>query len=61
MTCVGDRLLGERERERGERGGRERGGGGERGREKEGGGVREAFVGVILPTMHMCMRTNTVH
>ena len=38
MTCVGDRLLGEREGEReGERG---RGGGGERGREKEGGGVR---------------------
>ena len=33
----------------------------EREKEKEGGGVREAFVGVIMPTMHTCMRTNTVH
>ena len=33
----------------------------EREREKEGGRVREAFVGVIMPTMHTCMRTNTVH
>ena len=56
-----------RERERGGDSGRyiqgeeegERGTGRER--EKEGGGVREAFVGVILPTMHMCMRTNTVY
>ena len=30
----------------------------EREREKEGGGVREAFVGVIMPTMHTCMRTH---
>ena len=37
---------------------REREGQGERGREKEGGGVREAFVGVIMPTMHTCMRTH---
>ena len=52
---------GEGEREGGRE--RERGRGRGRGREseKEGGGVRKAFVGVILPTMHTCMRTNTVH
>ena len=69
MTCVGDRLLGEREGGRegereGERGGEReidtgRGRGRERDRERErkggGGGVREAFVGVILPTMHTCI------
>ena len=41
-----------RERER--EGGRER----EGEREGEGGGVREASVGVILPTMHTCMHTH---
>ena len=37
---------------------REREGQGEREREKEGGGVREASVGVVMPTMHTCMRTH---
>ena len=37
--------------------GRERGREGEREGER-GGGIREAFVGVILPTMHTCMRTH---
>ena len=50
-----------REGERGRGRGREIDRGRGRGREKEGGGVREAFVGVIMPTMHTCMRTNTVH
>ena len=49
--------MGERYRKRK----REREGQGEREREKEGEGVREASVGVIMPTMHTCMRTNTVH
>ena len=57
MTCVGDRLLGEKEREgereRGRGRGRETDRGRGRGRERE---VREAFVGVLLPSMHMCMR-----